>query len=394
MYTESLVKLGKVRSEIREIFEYGNKRKAEIGAENVFDFSIGNPSVPAPKSVDDAIIDLVNNFDSVALHGYTSAQGDAHVRETIANYINDKFGTNVTANNIYMTCGAAASLTIVMNAILQKDDECIVFTPYFPEYGVFIERTGAKLVEVKSQEKTFQIDMDNFEKAINEKTKAVIINSPNNPSGVVYTVETIEKMCQLLKKKEEEYGHPIFLITDEPYREVVYDDTEVPYVINYYDNTFVCYSYSKALSLPGERIGYIVVSPKMIDEEDAYAAVCGAGRALGYVCAPSMLQRVIEKCISDTSDISIYKENRDLLYNALTKMGFECVYPDGAFYLFVKAMGEDAYEFCEKAKEYELLLVPANSFGTPGYVRVSYCVQTKQIEDALPAFEKLAESYK
>lgn len=394
MYTESLVKLGKVRSEIREIFEYGNKRKAEIGAENVFDFSIGNPSVPAPKSVDDAIIDLVNNFDSVALHGYTSAQGDAHVRETIANYINDKFGTNVTANNIYMTCGAAASLTIVMNAILQKDDECIVFTPYFPEYGVFIERTGAKLVEVKSQEKTFQIDMDNFEKAINEKTKAVIINSPNNPSGVVYTVETIEKMCQLLKKKEEEYGHPIFLITDEPYRELVYDDTEVPYVINYYDNTFVCYSYSKALSLPGERIGYIVVSPKMIDEEDAYAAVCGAGRALGYVCAPSMLQGVIEKCISDTSDISIYKENRDLLYNALTKMGFECVYPDGAFYLFVKAMGEDAYEFCEKAKEYELLLVPANSFGTPGYVRVSYCVQTKQIEDALPAFEKLAESYK
>lgn len=394
MYTESLVKLGKVRSEIREIFEYGNKRKAEIGAENVFDFSIGNPSVPVPKSVDDAIIDLVNNFDSVALHGYTSAQGDAHVRETIANYINDKFGTNVTANNIYMTCGAAASLTIVMNAILQKDDECIVFTPYFPEYGVFIERTGAKLVEVKSQEKTFQIDMDNFEKAINEKTKAVIINSPNNPSGVVYTVETIEKMCQLLKKKEEEYGHPIFLITDEPYRELVYDDTEVPYVINYYDNTFVCYSYSKALSLPGERIGYIVVSPKMIDEEDAYAAVCGAGRALGYVCAPSMLQRVIEKCISDTSDISIYKENRDLLYNALTKMGFECVYPDGAFYLFVKAMGEDAYEFCEKAKEYELLLVPANSFGTPGYVRVSYCVQTKQIEDALPAFEKLAESYK
>lgn len=394
MYTESLVKLGKVRSEIREIFEYGNKRKAEIGAENVFDFSIGNPSVPAPKSVDDAIIDLVNNFDSVALHGYTSAQGDAHVRETIANYINDKFGTNVTANNIYMTCGAAASLTIVMNAILQKDDECIVFTPYFPEYGVFIERTGAKLVEVKSQEKTFQIDMDNFEKAINEKTKAVIINSPNNPSGVVYTVETIEKMCQLLKKKEEEYGHPIFLITDEPYRELVYDDTEVTYVINYYDNTFVCYSYSKALSLPGERIGYIVVSPKMIDEEDAYAAVCGAGRALGYVCAPSMLQRVIEKCISDTSDISIYKENRDLLYNALTKMGFECVYPDGAFYLFVKAMGEDAYEFCEKAKEYELLLVPADSFGTPGYVRVSYCVQTKQIEDALPAFEKLAESYK
>lgn len=394
MYTESLVKLGKVRSEIREIFEYGNKRKAEIGADKVFDFSIGNPSVPAPKSVDNAIIDLVENFDSVALHGYTSAQGDGKVRETIANYVNKRFGTDITANNIYMTCGAAASLTIVMNAIMQKDDECIVFTPYFPEYGVFLERTGAKLVAVDSEEKTFQIDIDKFEKAITEKTKAVIINSPNNPSGVVYTVETIEKMCKVLNDKQEEYGHPIFLITDEPYRELVYDDTEVPHMINYYDNTFVCYSYSKALSLPGERIGYIVVSPKMVDEADAYAAVCGAGRALGYVCAPSLYQRVIERCIDETADISIYKTNRDLLYNALTEMGYECVYPDGAFYLFVKAMCEDAHEFCEKAKDYELLLVPADSFGTPGYVRVSYCVQTKQIEDALPAFEALAKNYK
>ena len=394
MYTESLVKLGKVRSEIREIFEYGNKRKAEIGADKVFDFSIGNPSVPAPKSVDNAIIDLVENFDSVALHGYTSAQGDGKVRETIANYVNKRFGTDITANNIYMTCGAAASLTIVMNAIMQKDDECIVFTPYFPEYGVFLERTGAKLVAVDSEEKTFQIDIDKFEKAITEKTKAVIINSPNNPSGVVYTVETIEKMCKVLNDKQEEYGHPIFLITDEPYRELVYDDTEVPYMINYYDNTFVCYSYSKALSLPGERIGYILVSPKMVDEADAYAAVCGAGRALGYVCAPSLYQRVIERCIDETADISIYKTNRDLLYNALTEMGYECVYPDGAFYLFVKARCEDAHEFCEKAKDYELLLVPADSFGTPGYVRVSYCVQTKQIEDALPAFEALAKNYK
>lgn len=393
MYTESLVNLGKVRSEIREIFEYGNKRKAEIGADKVFDFSIGNPSVPAPKTVDDAIVDLVNNFDSVALHGYTSAQGDAGVRKTIADYVNGRFGTKLTANHIYMTCGAAASLTIVFNAILQPGDECIVFTPYFPEYGVFMERTGAKLVAVESEKKTFQIDMDKFEQAVNEKTKAVVINSPNNPSGVVYSVETIEKMCDILRKKEEELGHPIFLITDEPYRELVYDDIEVPYLMNYYNNTFVCYSYSKALSLPGERIGYIAVSPDMIDEGDAYAAVCGAGRALGYVCASSMYQRVIEKCIDDTADISIYKVNRDLLYNSLTEMGYECVYPDGAFYLFVKAMCEDAHEFCEKAKAFELLLVPADSFGTPGYVRVSYCVQTKQIEDALPAFQKLAESY-
>ncbi len=393
MYSESLVKLGKVRSEIREIFEYANKRKAEIGADKVFDFSIGNPSVPAPETVNNAVIDLVQNFDSVALHGYTSAQGDAKVRQSISDYINQRFGTKLTANHIYMTCGAASSLTIVLNAIMLPQEECIVFTPYFPEYGVFLERTGAKLVPVESEEKTFQIDIERLKKAITEKTKAVIINSPNNPSGVVYSVETIQKMCALLKEKEKEYGHSIFVITDEPYRELVYDDVEVPYIINYYDNTFVCYSYSKALSLPGERIGYIAVSPSMECEEDAYAAICGAGRALGYVCASSMYQRVIEKCLDDTADISIYKRNRDLLYNSLKDMGYQCVYPDGAFYLFVKAMCEDAHEFCEKAKEFELLLVPADSFGTPGYVRVSYCVQTKQIEDALGAFKKLAECY-
>jgi aspartate aminotransferase len=393
MYSESLLKLGKAPSEIREIFEYGNKRKAEIGADKVFDFSIGNPSVPAPKSVDEAIKDLVDNFDSVALHGYTSAQGDMKVRTTIADYVNKRFGTKLTPNHIYMTCGAASSLTITMNAIMLPEEECIVFTPYFPEYGVFIERTGAKLVAVESEDKTFQIDMEKFDKAITEKTKAVIINSPNNPSGVVYTEDTIIKMSELLRKKEKEYGHSIFVITDEPYRELVYDDTKVPYIMNYYDNTFVCYSYSKALSLPGERIGYIAVSPQMENAADAYAAICGAGRALGYVCASSMYQRVIAKCVDETADISIYKTNRDLLYNSLTEMGYECVYPDGAFYLFLKAMGGDSHKFCEKAKEYELLLVPADSFGTPGYVRVSYCVQTKQIEDALPAFKKLAECY-
>lgn len=393
MYSESLVKLGKVRSEIREIFEYGNQRKAEIGAENVYDFSIGNPSVPAPKSVDDAIKDLVDNFDSVALHGYTSAQGDAGVRGAIAEYTNRRFGTEISADNIYMTCGAAASLTIVMNAILLKGDECIVFKPYFPEYGVFMERTGAKLVAVDSEKGTFQIDMNHLKNAVNEKTKAVILNSPNNPSGVVYTEEKIWELCTYLKEKQKEYGHPIFIITDEPYRELVYDDTKVPYIINFYDNTFVCYSYSKALSLPGERIGYIVVSPKMADYADAYASVCGAGRALGYVCASSMYQRVIARCLDDTADISIYKRNRDLFYHSLTEMGYECVYPDGAFYLFVKALEEDAHAFCERAKKHEILMVPADSFGTPGYVRVSYCVQTKQIEDALPAFKALAESY-
>ena len=394
MYTESFVDLGKVRSEIRELFEYGMKRKAEIGAENVFDFSIGNPSVPAPKCVDDAIKELVDDFDSVALHGYTSAQGDAKVRETVADYINEKFEAGVSADNIYMTCGAAASLSIVMNAVLSVDDECIVIKPYFPEYSAFLERTGASMVEVDPEDGTFQIDIENMRVAINEKTKMVIINSPNNPSGVVYKKENVLALCEFLKEKEKEYGHPIFIVTDEPYRELVYDDIEVPYLINHYDNTFVCYSYSKALSLPGERIGYIVVSPKIANYEDAYAAVCGAGRSLGYVCAPALWQRVIAKCIDKTSDVSIYKKNRDLFYNALTEMGYECVYPDGAFYLFVKAMEDDSRAFAEKAKKHELLLVPADSFGAPGYVRVSYCVNPEQIENALPAFKALAEEYK
>ncbi len=394
MYTESLVKFGKVRSEIRDLFEYGMKRKAEIGEENVYDFSIGNPSVPTPQCVNDAIKELVDTSDSISLHGYTSAQGDAEVRKTVADHLNKKYGAKVSADNIYMTCGAAAALSIVMNACMQPGDECLVIKPYFPEYGVYIERSGAKVVEVDPEDKTLQIDIDNVEAAINENTKAIVINSPNNPSGVVYKKDKVEALCELLKKKEEEYGHPIFIITDEPYRELIYDDIELPYLINYYDNTFSCYSYSKALSMPGERIGYVVVSPKIANYEDAYAAVCGSGRALGYVCAPSLWQKVVAKCVDATADISIYKKNRDLFYNSLTEMGFECVYPDGAFYLFVKAMEEDSRAFSAKCKEHEILVVPADSFGMPGYVRVSYCVETKQIEDALPAFKALAEEYK
>ena len=394
MYTESLVKFGKVRSEIRDLFEYGMKRKAEIGEENVYDFSIGNPSVPAPQCVSDAIKELVDTSDSISLHGYTSAQGDAMVRKTMADHLNKKYGAKISADNIYMTCGAAAALSIVMNACMQPGDECLVIKPYFPEYGVYIERSGAKVVEVDPEEKTLQIDIDNVEAAINENTKAIVINSPNNPSGVVYKKDKVEALCELLKKKEEEYGHPIFIITDEPYRELIYDDIELPYLINYYDNTFSCYSFSKALSMPGERIGYVVVSPKIANYEDAYAAVCGSGRALGYVCAPSLWQKVVAKCVDATADISIYKKNRDLFYNSLTEMGFECVYPDGAFYLFVKAMEEDSRAFSDKCKEHEILVVPADSFGMPGYVRVSYCVETKQIEDALPAFKALAEEYK
>ena len=393
MIAEDMMKLGKTRSVIREIFEYGNKRKQEIGADNVFDFSLGNPSVPAPDTVNQAIRDILEEMDSTELHGYTSAQGDAKVRKTIADYINKNFSAGVTADDIYMTVGAAASLTISIKALATEGDEFITFTPFFPEYRVFVEAAGAKLVTVASNEEDFQVNEEHFRAAITEKTKAVIINSPNNPSGVVLSETTIEKLCQVLKDKQEEYGHEIYLITDEPYRELVYDDIKVPYLLNYYDNTLVGYSFSKSLSLPGERIGYIVVSNKMKQAKDVYAAVCGAGRALGYVCAPSLFQRVAARCIGQTADVSVYKKNRDLLYQGLTQYGYKCVRPDGAFYLFVKAMEEDANAFCERAKNYELLLVPGDDFGCPGYVRISYCVTTEQIECALPAFEKLSKEY-
>jgi aspartate aminotransferase len=293
-----------------------------------------------------------------------------------------------------MTCGAAASLTISLRALLNSGEECIVFAPFFTEYRVFIENAGGKVVVSKPQEKTFQIDVEDFESKINESTKAVIMNSPNNPSGVVYSEKTILDVCEILKNKEKEYGHPIYLIADEPYRELVFDGTPVPYLMNYYDDTIVCYSYSKALSLPGERIGYIAVSPKMQDSVNVYLAVCGAGRSLGYVCAPSLFQQVIKKTIGAKVDVNVYKENRDILYGALTEYGYECVHPDGAFYLFVKALEDDAYKFFERAKEKEILVVPCDDFGVSGYVRIAYCVDKKRIVNALPAFKELAESYK
>ena len=292
-----------------------------------------------------------------------------------------------------MTCGAAASLKIILTALYTPGDEVIVFTPYFPEYRVFVETTGAKLVEVSSDPDTFQIDFSLLEEAISANTKSVIINSPNNPSGVVYTEENIIRLAALLEKKEKEYGHPIYLITDEPYRELVYDDIKVPFVTKYYRDTVVCYSFSKSLALPGERIGYILVPDEAADSADVYAAVCGAGRALGYVCAPSMMQHVIEKCRGMVSDINEYKEKRDLIYNALTEYGFSCIHPDGAFYLFVRSPEPDANAFSEKAKEFNLLLVPADSFGTPGFVRIAYCVSTDMIKRSLPAFKKLADYY-
>lgn len=393
MISQEMYELGSKRSVIREIFEFGKKRAAEVGAENVYDFSIGNPNVPAPESVKKAIIEILENEDPVAIHGYTSAQGDFDVRKTIAESINKRFKTNFNADNLYMTMGAAASLCACFKAIANAGDEFITFAPYFPEYRCFVEAMGAKLVVVPAQIENFQIDFAEFQKEINENTKAVIVNTPNNPSGVVYTEETIVKLTDMLKVKSKEYGHPIYLISDEPYRELAYD-VEVPYLTKYYDNTFVCYSYSKSLSLPGERIGYIVVPDEMEESRKVYAAVCGAGRALGYVCAGSLFQKVAAKCVCDTSDISIYKKNRDLLYDGLIKLGYKCVKPEGAFYLFPQSLEKDAYAFCEKAKKYNLLLVPGDDFGCPGHVRISYCVTTEKIIKSLPAFEKLAKEYK
>ena len=393
MVSQAMLELGRHRSVIRDIFEYGNQRRAQIGAENVFDFSLGNPSVPAPAQVTQLLQTLIAQTPADQLHAYSSAAGDPQVRAAIAQYIQDTFGFAAQADLIYMTSGAAAALAIALTAIAQSGDEVIAFAPYFPEYRVFVEKTGAKFVTVKSAETTFQLDADALRRAVNRHTKAVIVNSPNNPTGVVLTEESIKALCAVLEEKSALYGRPIFLVSDEPYRELVYGDTHVPYLPLHYKNTLVCYSFSKSLSLPGERIGYILVSPQASKAQAVYDALCGAGRALGYVCAPSLFQQLVKQCLGMTVDLSVYDENRKLLYESLTGDGFEVVYPDGAFYLFMKSPEPDANAFCEKAKQLELLLVPADSFGCPGYVRIAYCVTTEQIRRSLPAFRKLADLY-
>ena len=394
-YNQKMFGLGSKRSIIREIFEYSKTRGAEIGAENVYDFSLGNPSVPAPREVNDTIERLLREKDSVLLHGYTSAQGDAGVRKAISDSINQRFGVGISPDLIYMTCGAAASLSICLRAVIEDgaDDECVVFAPFFTEYRVFIQNAGGKVVVSKPEDGTLQIDVSDLESKITPFTKAVIVNSPNNPSGVVYTEEKIRALCDLLRRKSEEFGRPIYLIADEPYRELVYSDVTVPYLMNYYNNTLVCYSYSKSLSLPGERIGYIAVCPKMEDGKNVYLAVCGAGRSLGYVCAPSLFQQVIAQCLDAKVNVEAYRENRDLLYDNLTAFGYECVKPDGAFYLFVKSPDGDAYSFYEKAKSHEILVVPCDDFGVEGYVRIAYCTDKSRVLGALPAFEALAKEF-
>lgn len=393
MLNEKMVGLGSRRSVIREIFEYGKKRKAEIGEENVFDFSLGNPSVPTPAAVTAALERIIKETDPVRLHGYTSAQGDMAVRAKIAESIEKRFGFPANKDLIYMTCGAAASLTVTLNALINSGDEVIIPTPFFPEYRVFAENAGAHVVTVMCREPDFQLDIKAIESAVTKKTKAIIINSPNNPTGAVFSPDTVKALSDMLDKKQAEYGTDIYIIADEPYRELSYG-AEVPYIPKYYANTVVCYSYSKSLSLPGERIGYIFIPESAKDSKKLYAAVCGAGRALGFVCAPSLMQYTVAECTDVLPDVSAYKKNRDLLFGALTDYGYEAVPPDGAFYLFVKSPEPDAVAFCERAKKYELLLVPSDDFGCGGYVRISYCVTAEQIEKSLPAFKALIEEYK
>ncbi len=392
MLNEQMYEYGSKSSVIRELFAYGLERRKIVGEDKVYDFSIGNPSIPAPAEVKEALLELLEE-PAEALHGYSPAAGDPEVRKTLADSVNRKFGMRYTADNFYMTVGAAASLSISVKALTRPGDEYITFAPFFPEYAVWVETADAKLVVTPADTADFQIDFEAFEKLLSPKTKGIILNSPNNPSGVVYSEETIQRLSELLAKKQKEYGTSIYLITDEPYREIVYDGMEVPFVPNYYKNTLVCYSYSKSLSLPGERIGYIIVPDEADDGKKVMAAVAGAGRALGYVCAPVLFQKAIARCVDVPCDVSAYKKNRDLLYHGLTDLGYECVRPQGAFYLFVKSPEPDAKAFSERAKKYDVLVVPGDSFGCTGYVRVSYCVSEQTIKDALPVFAEIMKEY-
>lgn len=394
MVSEEMYTLGTKKSTIRTIFEFGQKRAAEVGAENVFDFSLGNPNVPAPDFIRDAAVDILRHDDPTAVHGYTIAPGKPAVREALAADLKRRFGMDVTGKNLFMTAGAAASVTITFKALTEPGDEFITIAPFFPEYRVFVEACGGKLVVVPAKTDDFQIDFAALDRALSARTKAVIINSPNNPSGAVYSETTIRRLADLLRAKEQAHEHPIFIIADEPYREIVYDGVSVPCIPLFYDNTIVCYSYSKSFSLPGERIGYIVVPDSAADFARIYGAIAGAARVLTHVNAPSLWQLVVARCVGQAADLSIYERNAALLYDGLTALGFSCVRPQGAFYLFPQALEPDDAAFCRRAQEYDLLLVPGRDFGCPGYFRAAYCVRSEVIEKALPHFDELVKSYK
>ena len=396
MVNQEYYTLGTAPSVIRQLFAYGLEQAKVVGPENVYDYSLGNPSIPAPKKVNESIKKIVDETDSIKLHGYSMAPGFEEARAAVAKDLAARFGLDVKASELFFTCGAAPALISIIKAlIVDADTEIMAIAPFFPEYRPFVNANGGKLVVVPADTKAFQIHLDEVEKRITKHTQAIIVNSPNNPSGVVYTEETLKGLAALLESKSAEYGHPIYIIADEPYRELVYGGVKVPFIPCIYKNTIVCYSYSKSLSLPGERIGYVYVPGFADDSHDVYAAISGAARIMGHVCPPTLMQKVIECCAEERPDLVAYDENRNLLYNSLTEMGYECAKPDGAFYLFVKAPNGDANAFSEKAKlGHNLLVVPADGFGCPGFFRLSYCVSNDMIRRSLPAFKAMIESYK
>ena len=391
MINQQMHQLGAVRSGIRDLFEYGLRQAALVGKENVFDYSLGNPSIPAPKEVNESIVDIVTNENTLQVHGYTSAPGYDGVRQAVADDLNRRFGTKVRPQNLFFTCGAAPALIAVLRALSVPGSEIMAIAPFFPEYRPFTESNGSKFVMVPPDMEQFQINFEALEQMISPNTQAIIVNSPNNPSGVVYTRQTLEKLADLLTAKSAAYGHPIYLIADEPYRELVYGGIEVPFIPTIYPNTVVCYSWSKSLSLPGERIGYVYVPDEAADSADLYAAIAGASRACGHVCPPSLLQKVVARCVQLPPDLQAYDENRTLLYNELTAMGYDMAKPDGAFYLFIKAPNGDSDAFSELAKKKNLLVVPGTSFGCKEYFRICYCVSNDMIRRSLPAFKELID---
>lgn len=395
MISEKMKPLVQNNSAIRIMFEEGKRLASIYGAENVYDFSLGNPNVPAPKEVEEAILEVLKEEESTFVHGYMSNSGYEDVRETIAQSLNERFGTNFGFRNILMTVGAASGLNIILKTLLNPEDEVITFAPYFLEYGSYVRNYDGKLVVVSPNTVNFQPNLDEFAEKITAKTKAVIINTPNNPTGVVYSDATLKRLADILRAKEEEFGTTIVLISDEPYRELAYDGVEVPYVTKYYADTVVCYSYSKSLSLPGERIGYLVIPDELSSSEEVFTAATISNRVIGCVNAPSLMQRVIKRCIEKNAAVNLeaYDRNRNLLYNSLKEYGFECIKPEGAFYMFVKSPIADEKVFSGQAQKYNLLLVPGSSFACPGYVRIAYCVSYEQIERSLPAFQKLAKDY-